>query len=102
MVAVRDKIASLPPMVDYDYPADVLYVSLGHPQASEGEDHPRGIVLRFAVKDNFPSGVTVVGFRSNKWNRDLINLSRLIGAHLGIDPAGVMSAIAGAVKDRSL
>jgi hypothetical protein len=99
MVAVRDKIARIPPTVDYDRMADVLYVSLGKPVPDEGEDRPQGIVLRFAIKDNIPTGVTVIGFRRNKWDRNLLGLSEIIGTHLMIDPVGVQYALLQELKE---
>jgi hypothetical protein len=99
MVAVRDKIARIPPTVDYDRMADVLYVSLGKPIPDEGEDRPRGIILRFAMKDNIPSGVTVVGFHHNKWDKDLLALSEIVGLHLMIDPVGVLFALERELKE---
>ena len=93
MVAVGGKVASFPPRVDYDYHADVLYVSLDHHVSDEGEDHPKGIVLRFAVKDNHPSGVTVIGFRKNHWIDRLRELSQIIANHLGVDDTYVAQAI---------
>jgi hypothetical protein len=93
MVAVRDRIARIPPGVDYDRAADVLYVSLGRPVPDEGEDRPRGIVLRFAVEGDRPTGVTVIGFRRNGWNNDLHSLSKLISRHLTIDSNGVLEVL---------
>lgn len=93
MVAVRDKVTHILPQVDYDCASDVLYVSLGNPIPDEGEDRPRGIVLRFSIKDNSPSGVTVIGFRRNKWDKNILDLSELIGRHLTIDKTEVFAAI---------
>lgn len=92
-----DKIANIPPAVDYDRMADVLYVTLGRPVPDEGEDRPRGIVLRFAIKDDFPSGATVIGFRRNKWDKELLTLSEIIGSHLMVDSIG--SLIQKAIDD---
>ena len=98
MVAVRDKIARIPPLVDYDRLSDVVYVSLGRPMPDEGEDRPYGIILRYALKDNRPVGVTVVGFRRNGWDRKLRELSDIIGRHLTIDPSGVLDALEGGTR----
>lgn len=95
MVAVRDRIARIPPAVDYDRASDVLYVSLGRPVPDEGEDRPRGIVLRFAVEDDRPTGVTVIGFHRNGWSDELHSLSKLISRHLTIDPNGVFEVLEG-------
>jgi hypothetical protein len=89
MVAVRDKVARLPLSLDYDGEADVLYAHVGAPVPSEGEDRPRGIVLRFSMKDDAPTGVTVLAFRRNNWHKDLKKLSEIISDHLAIDVMGV-------------
>jgi hypothetical protein len=90
MVATRDKIARIPLSVDYDRNADVLYVGIGKPVPSEGEDHSRGIVLRYSMKDNYPNGVTVIGFRGHQWDRNLPMLADIIAKHFSIDPRGVL------------
>jgi hypothetical protein len=94
VVAVRDKAPNVMPEVDYDREADVLYVSLGRPQSDEGEDHPKGIVLRYRIKDNLPSGVTVIGFRHFGWHTERAALAETIAAHLSIDRGEVERAIA--------
>jgi hypothetical protein len=78
---------------DYDRDADVMYVALGSPVPSEVEDHPRGVVLRFAQSDNSPSGATIIGFYRHRWDEDLRNLSELIGRHLKVDAANVRLAL---------
>lgn len=93
MVAVRDKVARMPPLVDYDHVADVLYVTLGRPVPAEGEDGPRGTVLRYSLADGSPVGVTVIGFSHNGWERRVDELSRLIAGHLRIDYVPVLMAI---------
>lgn len=93
MVAVRDKIARVPTVVDYDHRADVLYVSLGKPVADEGEDQPKGIVLRYSANNNSPTGVTVLGFMYNHWDKHLLGLSKLVAEHLSVDPVEVQMAI---------
>jgi hypothetical protein len=85
LVALRDKIATPPlPAIDYDRTSDVLYVSRGKPVPDEGEDYPEGVVLRFAVKDNQPSGVTVIGVRRGGWHNRLNELSVIIARHLKV------------------
>jgi hypothetical protein len=49
----------------YDKNADVLYVSLGKPRASETVEQPDGLLFRYADnKDRSPSGVTVPDYRT--------------------------------------
>lgn len=93
MVAVRDRAARIPPVVDYDYDADVLYVSLGKPRPDEGEDRPSGIVLRYGIGDDLPTGVTVVGFRYFGWHNNKRRLAEVISNHLGISRDQIESAI---------
>lgn len=99
MVAVKDKIARIPPRVDYDHMSDVLYVSLGKPIPDEGEDQPRGVIFRFAITGGSPSGVTVVGFRHNGWDKNLTGLSDIVGKHLNIDSIGVLRALQNTLKE---
>jgi hypothetical protein len=54
---------------EFDRRADVLYLSLGQPRPDEGEDKDQGIVLRFGVPDDKPSGVTVVGYVEFGWSK---------------------------------
>jgi hypothetical protein len=93
MVAIT-KVGRTPRlMADYDRHADVLYLTLGQPVSDEGEDRPRGIVLRFAVKNDTPSGVTVIGFSRNNWPSHVLELSSIVSQHLRIDPLEVDRAI---------
>ena len=82
---------------DYDRDADVMYVALGSPVPSEGEDHPRGVVLRFAQSDNSPSGVTIIGYFRHRWDEDLHSLSELIGRHLRVDATNARLALENAI-----
>lgn len=106
MVAVRRRVerAFSPRIsVDYDRERDVLYVALEPIVPAEGEDAPRGIVKRFAVADNTPVGVTVVGFRRNHWDSDVLDLADLITIHLSVsseDRLDLLKAIKGTILDR--
>ena len=92
MVAVKDKIARRP-MVDYDHVSDVLYITLGPPVPAEGEDRPRGIVLRFAMSNDAPVGVTVIGFSRNGWESRMSELAHIAANHLHIDYVPILMAI---------
>jgi hypothetical protein len=93
MVAVTDKIAAASPRVDFDHASDVVYISLGEPLPDEGEDRPGGAILRYALRGNSPSGVTIVGFAHNGWDQHLATLSEIIGQHLNVDPRAVLTAM---------
>ncbi len=69
---------------DYDRIADVLYVALGPSVPDEGEDAPRGIILRYALHaDRRPTGAAVVGVAPHdQWDRDLDQLARVVVEHL--------------------
>jgi hypothetical protein len=97
MVAITDRIAASV-QVDFDHASDVVYISSGDPVPDEGEDRPNGVVLRYSLRGNAPSGATVIGFVRNGWNRHLAKLSEIIGGHLNVDPAAVSDAIAREVE----
>jgi uncharacterized protein YuzE len=80
-------------IADYDQQADVLYLSLGKPRPAEGEDYEDGIVLRYAISDNSPSGITVIGFKLYDWDKRLAEFITLASKQLSIKPALVKVAI---------
>jgi hypothetical protein len=89
--------------VDYDRRNDVLYVVDGRPRPGEGEDISGGIVLRYAVDDNSPCGVTVIGYRRNRWPKKPRELAEVIADHLGEDVDQVeqsLVAVTAAAKAR--
>lgn len=69
--------------IDYDRMDDVLYVLNGKPRPAEGEDLPGGIVRRYALDDNSPCGVTIIGYRLNRWPTRPRELAEIIADHLG-------------------
>ena len=73
--------------------ADVLYLSLGLPRDDEGEDRPNGIVLRYGISDDVPSGVTVIGYNQFGWSKDVRGLAEIVALHLSIAPSVVMESI---------
>jgi hypothetical protein len=85
------------PLADYDPLADVLHVSVDPVRPDFGEDRPRGVILRFAAKDNRPSGATVVGLAHNGWSDDVGSLGEIIAEHLGYRPGDVVASIEEAV-----
>jgi uncharacterized protein YuzE len=48
--------------IDYDYPADVLYCSIGPPQEAVGEEMGEGVVVRRNPETNAIVGITIVNF----------------------------------------
>lgn len=68
----------------YDKHADVLYVALGVPVPAETDEDDNGLLLRFALSDGHPCGVTVLGFRTGHWNQRVHKLSGLVADHLHI------------------
>jgi hypothetical protein len=92
MAAVR-KHRGVKVSVDYDRDVDVLYVAIGKPRPAEGEDRPRGVVYRYAMDDDAPCGVTIVGFRRNGWHEKLGELARFVAAQLGAEPEQVAALV---------
>ena len=48
---------------DYDWDADVLYISFGPPRPARGEHYDDDIVLRYALDTDDLVGITVLGYR---------------------------------------
>lgn len=83
---------------DYDRIADVLYIALGPSVPDEGEDVPRGIILRYALHaDRRPTGATVVGVVHNQWDCDLDQLARVLAKHLDAPFRDIRAAIKSAL-----
>jgi uncharacterized protein YuzE len=53
---------------EYDEEADVLYLSLGEPQAALGIDIGEGVVVRYAEASNEVVGLTIIGLRHKLLN----------------------------------
>jgi hypothetical protein len=83
-----------PPLrVDYDRPADVLYIAVGRPVPSEGEGVAPGLQLDYALADGSPCGATVIGYNTYGWPGRVDELARLVGAHLQLQPSQVLAAL---------
>lgn len=80
---------------DYDSTADVLYVALEPLRPAEGEDGSMGIVYRYAIDNDAPTGVTVIGYRANHWDVGINThlLATNIGDFLHIHPAEIEKLI---------
>ncbi len=48
---------------NYDQHSDVLYLYKDEPRPALTEDGPDGLMLRFAIEDDAPCGVTILGYR---------------------------------------
>jgi hypothetical protein len=78
---------------DFDRSADVLYLALGKPRPDEGEDREGGVVLRFGVPDDRPSGVTIIGYVQSGWSENIGDLAEIVSRHLSVRPADVVEAV---------
>ena len=97
MAAIRKSRTKTPRLtVDYDRRDDVLYVLNGKPRPAECEDLPGGIVRRYALDDNSPCGVTVIGYRRNQWPKNPRQIAEIIADHLGKDIDQVEGLLKGA------
>lgn len=85
---------------DYDRLADVLYLSLGPPKPDEGENTGQGVVLRFSMDDNSPSGVTVIHFKRLRWPDKIGVLSDIIAKHLRVSERNIKEVINSVVPKR--
>lgn len=54
--------------LEYDDGADVLYLSLGKPQAALGIDIGEGIVVRYDEINQTVTGLTIIGLRHKLLN----------------------------------
>ena len=79
--------------------ADVLYLSLGAPRDDEGEDCPDGVVLRYGMNDDLPSGVTVIGYSFFGWAENRLQLAEIVANHLSVKTGDVISLIEEAEKE---
>lgn len=80
---------------DYDEQADVLYLALGTPVPSSSDEDDDGLIVRFALQDGHPCGVTVLGFRAAKWHRNINRLSSIVSRHLRVEPQSVTRVLSG-------
>lgn len=88
-----------PISVDYDRSSDVLYVAIEPIAPAEGEDRPRGVVLRYTMDGDIPCGVTVIGYRLNRWAENPAQLAELVADHLGLHPLTVLGEIERATRE---
>jgi hypothetical protein len=82
---------------DYDAASDVFYLSAGPAVASDSEDDPSGIILRWSLESGEPSGATIVGFRRYGWRQRLPQLLAVVRGHLHAPEHEMRAAIERAI-----
>lgn len=82
---------------DYDRHADVLYVALDRPRPATSEEGRDGLIYRFALDDERPCGVTVLGYR-NTWSERERELAEKIATFLKSEVKGIQQAISRETK----
>jgi len=80
----------------YDKNADVLYVLRGEPVPAETDEDELGLLLRFALSDGHPCGVTILDFHRDNWSKRVRELSNAVASHLHV-PAWEISEALSAV-----
>lgn len=93
MVALRKQRSIQALTAEYDPIADVLYVTLGEPQAAEGDGRPRGVAFDYTLRGGVPCGATVTGFKRYGWDQDMGGLARVIAEHLRLSAGEIARAI---------
>jgi hypothetical protein len=83
-------------VANFDDEEDVLYVSLGRPVPSYGNERD-GLIYRFSYDHDSPSGVTIVGF-SQCWAARKTELFVKIGKFLHVSSALVGGAVTNALS----
>ena len=72
---------------NYDTANDVLYISVGEPRLSYGDDLFDGITARYDMNTNEFTGVTILDFKARHTDNDpdLVRLSSLFKFSANID-----------------
>jgi len=78
-------------VVDYDTNSDVLYLALGAPVPASTDEDDEGLLVRYALADGHPCGVTVLGYRH--WKKNIDRLTELVSGHLHIRQQEVARAL---------
>lgn len=71
-------------VLKYDTHADVLYVAVGEFVPADTDEDERGLLLRFALSDGHPCGVTVLDFKGDHWPDRIGELSEVMASHLHV------------------
>jgi hypothetical protein len=87
--------------VGYDRHEDVLYVASGRPTPDYCEEGREGILWRFGLENDQPSGVTVIAFKEI-WSGREERLAGKIATFLRADVQEVGKAIAAALQRESV
>ena len=77
----------------YDRPVDVLHVTVGRPQAYEGDGFPRGVEIDYSLKTGKPCGAKVIGFQRNGWHERINELARFMAKHLPVEDKDILNAV---------
>lgn len=78
---------------DYDINADVLYIYLGKPVPAVSEvDEEDGLLLRFAMDDDRPCGVTVLSYNKD-WSGERDRLARSVAGFLNVGDGEALQAL---------
>jgi len=79
---------------DYDAESDVLYLYKGEPQSALTEASGEGLLLRYAISDNTPCGVTVLSYKKS-WQDYHDLLVQKVSEFLGVGKAAAERAVEG-------
>lgn len=91
MAMNREKIA-----LKYDAHADVLYVLLGSPVPAETDEDDNGLLLRYAISDGHPCGVTILDFKRDHWDQRVPELSSAVASHFHVSAALIQNELSSA------
>jgi len=78
-------------IIDYDRPADMLYLHIDKPRAAVGEVDDRGVILRSAIDNKEACGVAVPWFKD--WEEDHEDLANRISTFLSLPKSEVLLTI---------
>lgn len=78
--------------LSYDEHADVLYICMGDPVPAETDEDDRGLLLRTALSDGHPCGVTVMDYQ-RRWHARMDELADAVAAHLQLPVGAVQQAL---------
>lgn len=77
----------------YDRPVDVLHVTVGRPQAYEGDGFPYGVEIDYSVETGQPCGAKVIGFQRNGWHERMPELAHFMAKHLPANDRDILDAV---------
>jgi hypothetical protein len=77
----------------YDFPVDVMHLTVGVGQAYEGDGLPDGIEIDYSLETGAPCGAKIIGFDRYGWDRDVKRLASVIAAKLEVKRSEILKAI---------